>query len=122
LGAKLANRRVGPSSRATLVAAECHYLPKPFDVAELLARIPARRSSAAQFPSLEAPHLPYTHDMILDLRVNAVTVRHSGKTARLTPSEMRLLHCLLSAPGCTVTRGTIISRVWGSASIGGSNA
>jgi DNA-binding response OmpR family regulator/signal transduction histidine kinase len=77
------------------------YLPKPFDPAELVARIRAilRRS---------APRKPVSAAIALgdiELDGGARTVRRSGEQVDLTTVEFDLLVRLLGAAGSTVSRG-----------------
>jgi len=82
------------------------YLPKPFDFAELVARIRAlgRRASAPLPASLE-------HG---DLRVDPahrVAVR-AGRRLPLTAKELAVLECLLAADGRPVPAEELLERVW----------
>ena len=82
------------------------YLPKPFDFAELVARIRAlaRRSNAALPPIL-------THD---DLRLDParrVAVR-GERTLVLTPKEFAVLEYLLGAGGRVIAAEELLARVW----------
>jgi DNA-binding response OmpR family regulator len=82
------------------------YLPKPFDFAELVARVRAlaRRS---------APPLPprYEHgDLSLDPGLRVVV--RAGRRLTLTPKEFAVLECLLSAGGRPVSAEELLERVW----------
>jgi DNA-binding response OmpR family regulator len=77
------------------------YLPKPFDPAELVARIRAiLRRSANQRP---LPAAIAIGDIELDS--GARTVRRSGAPVDLTTVEFDLLAALLRVAGSTVSRG-----------------
>jgi DNA-binding response OmpR family regulator len=82
------------------------YLPKPFDFAELLARIRAlsRRSNPAVPPLLEHG------DLILDPGRHVVT--KAGEQLALSPKEFAVLELLLSAGGTVVPAEEILRRVW----------
>ncbi len=82
------------------------YLPKPFDFAELLARIRAlgRRSNPAVPPLLEHG------DLILDPGRHVVT--KAGEQLTLSPKEFAVLELLLSAGGTVVPAEEILRRVW----------
>jgi DNA-binding response OmpR family regulator len=82
------------------------YLPKPFDFAELIARIRAlgRRAAAAPPASLEYG------DLSLD-PVRRVAVR-AGRRLPLTPKELAVLECLLAADGRPVPAEELLERVW----------
>jgi DNA-binding response OmpR family regulator len=82
------------------------YLPKPFDVAELIARIRAlaRRSRPALPPTL-------VHgDLSLDPS-HRVAVR-AGQPLALSPKEFAVLELLLSAQGAVVSAEQILEQVW----------
>jgi len=82
------------------------YLPKPFDFAELVARIRAlgRRATAPLPPSLTLG------DLSLD-PARRVAVR-AGRRLPLTPKELALLECLLAADGRPVSAEELLERVW----------
>jgi DNA-binding response OmpR family regulator len=82
------------------------YLPKPFDFAELVARIRAlgRRATAPLPPSLTLG------DLSLD-PARRVAVR-AGRRLPLTPKELALLECLLTADGRPVSAEELLERVW----------
>jgi DNA-binding response OmpR family regulator len=82
------------------------YLPKPFHIAELIARIRAlgRRSGPALPPTL-------THG---DLRLDAARrlVTRGGEPIALGPKEFAVLEVLLSAGGAVVSTEEILERAW----------
>ncbi len=82
------------------------YLPKPFDFAELVARVRAlaRRSAAALPPTLESG------DVTLD--PSRRTAFRAGRRLELSPKEFALLECLLAAPGRVVSAEELLERVW----------
>jgi two-component system, OmpR family, response regulator RegX3 len=87
------------------------FVEKPYDAAELLARIDsaARRSEYAG--ELSIGDLVRAGDAelsISDLRF----VAEGRQPVRLTPTEMRLLECLMRNPSITITRDTLIDRTW----------
>ncbi|MBI5690170.1 MAG: response regulator transcription factor [Verrucomicrobia bacterium] len=83
------------------------YLPKPFSVLELVARLGAvlRRQQGTGLTILHCG----------DLSVNLVTkeVLRGAARVELTPREFSLLACLLRTPGKAVTRVELIQSVWG---------
>jgi two-component system response regulator CpxR len=85
------------------------YLPKPFDPAELVARIRAilRRSA----PEWLAGTAIAIGDLELDLGARAV--RRKGAPVELTTVEFDLLAALMRAPGATVARQDLVRRVLG---------
>ena len=82
------------------------YLPKPFDFAELVARIRAlgRRAAPALPPTLESG------DLMLDPS-RRVAVR-GGRRLDLSPKEFAVLECLLAADGRIVSAEELLERVW----------
>ncbi len=87
------------------------YISKPFDPHEVLARTWAMLRRASQLSNSES-NLK-TADLLLNAVDNEVTLLRSGKTLSLTPIEARLLRCLVSNPGRTMTRDTLVVKVWG---------
>jgi DNA-binding response OmpR family regulator len=82
------------------------YLPKPFDFAELVARVRAlaRRSAPAVPPVLVAG------DLILD--PGRRVAQRGGRRLDLSPKEFALLECLLAAGGRVVSAEELLERVW----------
>jgi DNA-binding response OmpR family regulator len=82
------------------------YLPKPFDFAELVARVRAlgRRSAPALPPTLE------TSDVTLDPS-RRVAFR-AGQRLDLSPKEFAVLECLLGAGGRVVSAEELLERAW----------
>jgi DNA-binding response OmpR family regulator len=82
------------------------YLPKPFHLAELVARIRAlsRRSRAPRAPTL-------VHgDLRLDSAQRLVT--RADKPVALSPKEFAVLELLLAARGTVVSTEEILERAW----------
>ena len=84
------------------------YLPKPFDFAELVARIRAlaRRSVAMVPPVLESGELTLDPGRRVAFR--------SGRRLELSPKEFGVLECLLAADGRIVSAEELLERVWDS--------
>lgn len=82
------------------------YLPKPFDFAELVARVRAlgRRATPAVPPTLGYA------DLSLDPARRTVT--RAGRRLDLSPKEFALLECLLTTPGVVVSAEQVLERVW----------
>jgi DNA-binding response OmpR family regulator len=82
------------------------YLPKPFHIAELVARIRAlgRRSSRALPPTLTY------QDLTLDSSQRLVT--RAGEPVALSPKEFAVLELLLGAQGTVVSTEEILERAW----------
>jgi len=82
------------------------YLAKPFDFAELLARI---RALLRRSPRM-APTKLQCHDLVLDPATRRVT--RADQEIDLTPREYALLEFLLRRAGSVVTRSALIEGVW----------
>ena len=82
------------------------YLSKPFEFAELVARIRAlaRRPGAPQATNVQFG------DLSVD-PVNRVAVR-AGRRLALTTKELAVLECLLAADGRPVPTEELLERVW----------
>jgi DNA-binding response OmpR family regulator len=82
------------------------YLPKPFDFAEMVARVQAlgRRPGAAQ-----TGRLGYA-DVSLDPATRVAT--RAGRRLALRPKEFAVLECLLVAQGKPVSAEELLERVW----------
>lgn len=82
------------------------YVPKPFNLQELLARIRAllRRGGAALPPLLKWRNL--------ELDPSTCEVSCNGKIARLTPKEYSLLELFLRNPHRIFNTGALIDHVW----------
>ena len=87
------------------------YLRKPFFPAQILARIRAvsrrGRSTLTQRPSSIIKVGPLCVDSLHN------EVRINGKTARLTPTESKLLHLLAVNANNVCTADQIVSHIWG---------
>jgi len=83
------------------------YLTKPFEFAELLARVRAllRRGAAAAPPTLSAG------DLTLDPATRKVT--RAGRPIDLSPREYALLEFFLRNRGRVLSRTLIAQHVWG---------
>lgn len=84
------------------------YLPKPFSITELVARVEvmARRGAAA-------PADPTSY-RIADLEIDRLghTVRRAGQRIELTTREFRILEYLARNAGRVVTRSMLLESVW----------
>ncbi|MPY81095.1 MAG: response regulator [Actinophytocola sp.] len=88
------------------------YLPKPFALEELLARLRAllRRSAAETDATQDVKPLSYA-----DLTLDPLTreVRRGDRAISLTRTEFTLLELLLTYPKHVLTRSRILEEVWG---------
>lgn len=83
------------------------YLPKPFKMEELLARLRAivRRSAGVSFPIIEIGPL------VLDARQMQIT--RAGVPVSLTPQEYRLMSYLMLHAGRVVPHAELIEQLYG---------
>jgi DNA-binding response OmpR family regulator len=82
------------------------YLPKPFDFAELVARVQA----LARRPGAPLPAGLGYRDLSID-PARHVAAR-AGRRLALTPKEFAVLECLLAADGKPVPAEELLRRVW----------
>jgi two-component system OmpR family response regulator len=82
------------------------YLPKPFDLDELLARLRAlvRRSTYGEEAVVQVD------DLVVDPTARIVT--RAGTGIELSAREFDILHLLVARTGQVVTRYTILDEVW----------
>lgn len=83
------------------------YLPKPFALEELAARV---RALMRRPPELVDPQLAY-----LGLHVDPASsqMRCAGETVSLAPAELQIIVCLVRAAGQPVRRSTLEAAAWG---------
>jgi two-component system response regulator MprA len=88
------------------------YLPKPFALEELLARLRAllRRAAPDVQGGLNAEQLTFA-DLTLDPGTREV--RRGAREISLTRTEFALLELFMSYPKHVLTRGRILEEVWG---------
>jgi two-component system response regulator MprA len=94
---------------AGLDAGADDYLPKPFALAELLARLRALLRRAADGD--EGSHVLRFADLALDIGTREV--RRGERPIELTRTEFSLLELFLRNPRQVLTRSIIFERVWG---------
>jgi DNA-binding response OmpR family regulator len=88
------------------------YLAKPFEPAELLARVKAVLRRAEAFAGKDIKSQLTVGDLTLDPVTNRA-VFAEGKTVELTPIEFRLLYCLMRNAGRILSHDLLMSAVWG---------
>lgn len=96
------------------------YIIEPFDALELVARVHsvARRFRNADYQALGT--VLKAGDA--ELSIGELTFRVEGRQPTvLTPTEMRMLECLMRNSNITISRDTLIERTWGYDFIGDSN-
>ncbi|MBI3291189.1 MAG: response regulator transcription factor [Elusimicrobia bacterium] len=82
------------------------YITKPFNRAELVARVKAVLRRHQQPPSPD--NVVQDGSLILD--VDEHSLRIEGKRIRLSPKEFDLLHLLMAKPGTVLTRSSLRCR------------
>ena len=82
------------------------YLPKPFDFAELVARIRA----LARRPATALPPILTGGEVTLDPNLRVAT--RGGRRLELSAKEFAVLECLLAAQGRLVPAEELLERVW----------
>lgn len=85
------------------------YIPKPFDVGELLARIEAVLRRAVRYQNEKQTF--NIGNIQLDLRRLKAT--RNGEPIELTPREFEILQLLIAHTGETVTREQLLHHIWG---------
>jgi two-component system response regulator MprA len=95
---------------AGLDAGADDYLPKPFALAELLARLRALMRRVGGDSGEHAETLRFAD---LDLDPGTREVRRAGDWIELTRTEFSLLELFLRNPRQVLTRSIIFERVWG---------
>ena len=83
------------------------YLPKPFDISELLARVRAmlRRRDTYHSDTLSFGDLELTPD--------TCQLSSNGKTVSLSRREYQLMELFMNNPGVIFSADTLLDRVWG---------
>ncbi len=91
------------------------YLVKPFEPAELAARVKALMRRYQRFQ--EAPHETHLKAGNVELHVSdlklVVSNKSGGQLVSLTPTEMKLLRTLMVNAGRVVSRDVLLDSIWG---------
>lgn len=81
-----------------------NYMPKPFVMGELMARIRARLLGGSDQSVIRVADL--------ELNNNSKEVKRNGKVISLTPKEFELLLYLMNNIGRVLSREMILNKVW----------
>ena len=87
------------------------YLTKPFQMAELLARVDALLRRAGATPRNTSGNSYQFGDLHIDLRRTEVS--REGHVVPLSAKEFQLLHYFADHPGETLSRDELLREVWG---------
>lgn len=100
--------RVGSQDKVlALDAGADDYVTKPFDVAELLARLRA----LARRTSPEGPAIIEIGSLMVDLELRTIRSEDGATAAHLTPTEWQILEVLVLAPGRLLTHDAILRAI-----------
>lgn len=83
------------------------YLPKPFDLEELLARL---RALLRRFETPPDGPLRFAD---VEVDVAGMIVRRGDRIITLTRTEFRILELLMRNPGVVLDRSTMYEEIWG---------
>lgn len=86
-----------------LMSGAADYITKPFDTAELLARIKVRLRESAAADALEYCGLSLDEDMR--------EARYGENTVKLTKTELAILKILMRNPNQVITKSQILDRI-----------
>lgn len=86
------------------------YLTKPFEAAELLARLEALIRRSEQKTQTAHPVYEFG-DVRVDVR--GMTVFRNGAALEMSAKEFQLLHYFIEHQGTTLSRDEILNNVWG---------
>jgi DNA-binding response OmpR family regulator len=87
------------------------YLTKPFQPAELLARVKAVLRRSQQGAPSDAPAVVQCGEIAIDMVRRRVTV--AGEPVKLTRTEFQLLQQLALNAGKVLSHAELLTRVWG---------
>ncbi|MEA3399915.1 MAG: response regulator transcription factor [Armatimonadota bacterium] len=87
------------------------YVPKPFSMRELVARVRTVLRRSGRGEDEDDTDVLDTGDVKVDMRSHEVTVR--GERVTLSPKELGLLTYLMQSAGRVRSRDEIIATVWG---------
>lgn len=90
------------------------YVIKPFNFAELAARVGAILGRIHRFRSTPQPEIIVSKNLHIDLVDRRVT--RNGEPVHLTPTEFHLLAILAEHPGHPFSPDSLLARVWGNES------
>ncbi|MER6355994.1 response regulator [Streptomyces sp. NPDC001634] len=107
----LSARQASDEKVSALDAGADDYIPKPFSMDELLARLRAAVRRTEDTPLIPETTLVETEHFTLDLLAKKAV--RDGRDVRLTPTEWHLLEILVTNPGRLITQKQLLQEVWG---------
>ena len=87
------------------------YITKPFNFPELIARVQAVLRRVGADWQQDSNNTFHNEELDIDWRSRQVWVR--GQKVALSPTEFRLLSCLIENRGWIVTHEELLRKVWG---------
>jgi two-component system KDP operon response regulator KdpE len=87
------------------------YIIKPVDLRELVARVRALLKRVSSAEEMEVPVKVGDGEVEVDWRSHQVYVR--GEQTKLSPTEFRLLSCLIKNRGWIVPHEQLLEKAWG---------
>jgi two-component system KDP operon response regulator KdpE len=87
------------------------YVTKPVDFEELVARVQAVLRRTGMTPDGEEVKTLHDGELDIDWRSHQVWAR--GNPVKLSPTEFKLLSCLVRNRGWIVTHDQLLEKVWG---------
>lgn len=92
---------------AGLDAGADDYLPKPFAMAEFIARVKALTRRSSTF----VPDVIAQGDTVLD--INQYSLRHGDDSVRLNNKEFQLMELFMRHPGQVFSSERLMEKIWG---------
>ncbi|MEG1395801.1 MAG: response regulator transcription factor [Oscillospiraceae bacterium] len=112
--------KVGVEARVNVLGLGADdFIPKPFDNAEVIARVEAQLRRYRQFSGGEAKKILTCGDLTLDR--DAVSATVNGEDVPLTAREFEILSLLMETPKKVFTRKQIYEAAWGGEFFGDDN-
>lgn len=90
------------------------YITKPFNPLELIARVKSQLRRYTRLGSMTVgpeSHVLQNGDLTMDDEKKLVTL--AGEPLKLTPTEYKIVHLLMSNLGVVFSSSTIYERIWG---------
>lgn len=110
----LSMRADNTAMRKALEAGADDYMVEPVAPHELLAKVQALARRYYRPPKQIQPNETSVVVGDVELSLTQLTFHRKGQPpVRLTPTEAKLLECLMRRPGIAVSRETLIAQVWG---------